>query len=402
MSIRRSSRSARRRRLPALVALVTFVAAVTDAAPVLAGMDTIVHFTNLSPYTATVQFRAGDNECWYDDGAQDGRVEEYQGYYRRGAVSDAGYRDFLDAYKNATGIGDLADVKHHDMKDARVDLAPAVAGGTADTALFVGETSAALFGGCKLKTSRRGFDVTLTDEDGAQLSAQHYVLADPPDSEWTLTRTSSSTGGSNAASITLGAGGHGDPIEIAVTATIATLTLVTLGTATAELIAARAAVAAATQELAAAEAFLAYAFDYTPRVVNPLWRQMFSYAMRGGLRVAANGAREVYLRGHATSIVARVFYTALVNGSIVIYEHFRDKDPVKVPDGTVIDARTAGIDFGSPSLLVNSALPDERSICIYQTDTLGITECRLVGIDLTIMPDGSMVFMPLPSVGGGD
>jgi hypothetical protein len=53
MSIRRSSRSARRRRLPALVALVTFVAAVTDAAPVLAGMDTIVHFTNLSPYTAT-------------------------------------------------------------------------------------------------------------------------------------------------------------------------------------------------------------------------------------------------------------------------------------------------------------------------------------------------------------
>ena len=71
-------------------------------------MDTIVHFTNLSPYTASVEFRAGDNDCWHDDGAQDGRVQQYQAYYRDGAVSDANYRDFLSAYKGATGITTVA------------------------------------------------------------------------------------------------------------------------------------------------------------------------------------------------------------------------------------------------------------------------------------------------------
>ena len=79
----------------------------------------MVHFTNLSPYTATVEFRAGDNDCWHDDGAQDARIPQYQGYYRDGAVSDAGYRDFLSAYKGATGITDWARVTTRSMKGTR-------------------------------------------------------------------------------------------------------------------------------------------------------------------------------------------------------------------------------------------------------------------------------------------
>lgn len=398
----RSLSIARRGRGPSLLAFAVVALALASSTPARAGMDTIVHFTNLSPYKATVQFRAGDNDCWYDDGPQDDdRVGEYQRFYRDDAVSSSEYRDFLDAYKGATGIKDWSRVTTRNMKGTHVDLAPAVAGGKADSALFVGETSASLLGGCKWQTSKRGFDVILTDADGTKLSTQHYVITDPPSSEWTLTRTSSGTGGSAASTIRLGSGGQGDPVEIAVTAGIGVLTLVTLGSATAELIAARAALAAASEEIAITEAFLAAAFEYTPRAVAPIWRQMFSYVMRGGLRVAADGAREVFIRGSATALGARVFYTTLVGGAVVLYEQTREREPVKLPDGSAIDARTAGLDFGSPSLLVNSALPDQRSICVYQTGTLGITECRLVGIDLTIMPDGSVVFMPLPSIGGG-
>jgi len=386
-----------RRSIAFRVAVV--LAALALASPARAGMDTIVHFTNLSPYSATVDFRAGDGDCWHDDGGQDGRLEEYAGYYRRGAVSDRNYVDFLDAFKNATGITDLARVATRSMRGTSARLAPAVAGAKADGALFLGETSAALFGGCKLATSSRGFDVTLTAADGTRLTKQHYVLKDPPDGEWTLTR--SANGPLKASSIVLGSGGHGDPVEIGITAGIAVLTIVTIGSATAELIAARAALIAASEELAITEAFLAAAFEVAPRAVAPIWRQMFSYVMRGGLRVAADGAAEVYIRSRAAGIAARLLYTALVDGVVVIYEAERDRDPVKWPDGSAIDARDAEIDFGSPSLVANAALPDDRSICVYQTGTLGVTECRLVGIDLTIMPDGSLVFMPLPSVGGG-
>lgn len=385
------------RRLAATSMLV--VATFTFATPAFAGIDTVVQFTNLSPYTATVSFSPGDSECWYDDAPTDSRIAEYFEHYRNDAVSSAGYRGFLESFKAATGVTDFAAVPTQPMRDAHASLAPAVVGEKAARALFVGETSASLFDGCKLATSRRGFDLVLTDESQQVLSHQHFVLVDPPDDRWSLRQ--SLVGAGKETSIQLGAGGHGDPLEIAFTAGAAILTVVTIG-AGVELILARAAVRAAVAELAAEEAFWSELLEYAPRALSSTWRQMFSYALRGGLRVGQQGVAEVYRRNIATGLVARILYAAMIEGSVVIYERLENgTESVPLPKGSKLDAESAGIDFSSPSLLANSGLPEERSICVYQTSTLGITECRVVGIDLTIMPDGSVVFMPLPSVGSG-
>ena len=53
-------------------------------------------------------------------------------------------------------------------------------------------------------------------------------------------------------------------------------------------------------------------------------------------------------------------------------------------------------------LVISTGMPDDRSICVYQGSTFGITECHTVGINLSILPDGSVSFIPLPSVGSGD
>src|SRR5690606_37222845 len=89
-------------------------------------------------------------------------------------------------------------------------------------------------------------------------------------------------------------------------------------------------------------------------------------------------------------------------GEPILLEDGTDRGLVRVPEGTAIDTSDLGLDFSNPVVMPNSGLPDKRSICVYQTGTLGITECRLVGVQLTILPNGSLAFMPLPSVGGGD
>src|SRR5690606_29549661 len=218
--------------------------------------------------------------------------------------------------------------------------------------------------GCKLATSRRGFDLVLTDESQQVLSHQHFVLVDPPDDRWSLRQ--SLVGAGKETSIQLGAGGHGDPLEIAFTAGAAILTVVTIG-AGVELILARAAVRAAVAELAAEEAFWSELLEYAPRALSSTWRQMFSYALRGGLRVGQQGVAEVYRRNIATGLVARILYAAMIEGSVVIYERLENgTESVPLPKGSKLDAESAGIDFSSPSLLANSGLPEERSICVYQ------------------------------------
>lgn len=367
----------------------------------------MVQFTNLSPYTAKVEFPSGNSDCWLNDGAQDGRVEEYFGYYRNSAVSAEGYRDFLDAYRDSTGIQDFNRVARYTMDNTSVRLTPAVVGEKAGTALFIGEPSASLFGGCKLATSSRGFNIALLDNNGAILSRQYYVLQDPPDSQWTLSRMRAADPKAKEATIMLGAGGHGDALEIAITAGITAITLVSLGTATAELLAARAAVQAVLAEEAAFAAVVARVFQTTGGevIMDSVYRRMFTYALEGGARIVGTAAEigvANYVRGTASSIVTRLLYTALAGGVVVVYQSNNGPDPISLPRGATINDGGVALDFSKPSLIVNAALPDDRSICIYQTGTLGITECRLVGISLTIMPDGSLAFMPLPSVGSGD
>lgn len=376
-----------------LTKLAAIATALAYAGPALGGLDTIVRFTNLSPYAATVEFAAGDSDCWHDAGGQDGRVQEYFDYYRTNTVSETAYKDFLAAFKAATGISSLATVPAHTMHGTAAHLAPGVVGEKADQALFIGETSADLFSGCKLATSSRAFSVALTDSDGTLLSRQRYLVQDPPDDRWTLSRMSPTRPTVKDSTIVLGAGGHGRPLEIALTAAFAAVTLVTLGTAAAELVAARVGIART----------VAY-IELRGDVPSAMSRQWFDYVLRGGLSYSSPGVAWAGSRkglSVAWSVAARVLYAVVIDGAIVVYEIHRDADPAPWPAGSVLDERNLGIDFSSPSLLLNGALPADRSICIYETSTFGITECRLAGIDLTIMPDGSLVFVPLPAVGSG-
>ena len=375
--------------------IATALTALMVSAQAVAGTDTIVHFANLSPYTATVSFPAADADCWHDTGAEDdSRIAQYFDYYKRDAVSDKSYADFLKNFKKSYGIADFATVPSMTMSNTSMQLGAAGNGKPVQMGVFRGETSANLFDGCKDATSSRGFTVTLTDTDGTQLSTQRYLLQDPPGREWTLSRRKADGSGALDTTLMLGSGGKASAIDIALTAGTAILTIVSIGSATAELIAARALYLEIAAELMA---------KYGVEASVSTGRWLFNYALVGGLRTTAYGVVR-YNVGYLNGVAARIVYTSLVDGALVIYDSVKnDSDPNNLGTETADpDYSQVGVDFASPSLVAQGGLPDDRSICVYQTDTLGIPECRLVGINLAIMPDGSIVFMPLPSVGSGN
>ncbi|GAA5233019.1 hypothetical protein FOZ76_02710 [Verticiella sediminum] len=360
-----------------------------------AGTDTIIHFANLSPYTAKVEFPTAMQDCWHDTGAEeDSRVAEYYDYFRRAAVSADGYRDFLAQFQQHVGVKDFAALPGNTMAGTSAALAPSANGKPAAMAVFRGETSAELFGGCKDATSSRGFRVTLLDGAGSELSRQHYVIQDPPGSQWRVMRLGADVRTPDQ-TVVMGSGGTAHPLDIALTAfdvVSVGLTVVSLGTATAELLAARVMIREAAAELAK------YGLEYNLR------KAMFNYALVGGMRTLQSGTN-VYVRAGLTrAVAARVVYTMMADGAVWYLNTLRDDSNPNGFDGTTadVDYDTVGLDLSKPDLVVMNGLPDDRSICVYETTTFGIRECRLVGVSFNIMADGSLVFMPLPGVGAGD
>lgn len=384
----------------------------------MAGMDTIVQFANLSPYSATIEFPKGDGSCWYDDKPSDARVWEYFDYFRRDAVSDSDYRGFLEAYKNAYGLTDFAQVPQLSMAGTSASLEPAVSGGRVQQAMFIGETDAHIelnpFGdsSCKDRESNRAFNVILHDVDGNPFIKHRYLLQDPPDGEWKLSRMDPTQPDIKAQTLTLGSGGHGDPLEITLTAVTVVATVATLGYAGWQLYAARAIAFEAMSTDAVVTAFIR---GGSQNVATSFWRPYFRYLFTRGLSFAGRLSTGDYIATYASSPLAISLYDSLADGAVVfaqantsgggkpiLLDDGTDSGFVEVPPGTKIDTTSLGLDFSNPMVIPNSGLPDQRSICVYQTGTLCITECRLVGIQLTILPNGSLAFMPLPSVGGGD
>lgn len=418
-------------KLQTLLALITSLAMVT---PAMAGIDTLVQFTNLSPYQATIEFPQGESDCWHNTPESDNRIKTYFDYYRRNAASAESYQNFLAAYKHASGIDDFSTIPTYSMANTSVTLVPAVAGNDAGTVLFKGETSAELFGGCKLATSSRGFRIKLTDSDGTELSHQKYVLTDPPDDRWTLSQMRATSPKVVNNMITLGSGGHGNPWEIGLAAATTALTVISVGQLAYSAVTARAALqgalgreaatlASQSQTLAAmtTSQFLEYASTSAGQAVvarvtqgvgtsaiQGLWSRVFTYALHGTAAVGASeGALVWAVANYARNTVFRyglqLAFFAVLDGTVIIAGSHDALEPaVRMPDGTVFDAAAFDVDFESPSLVRNASLPADASICAHHTRTLGlVTECRVVGISLTIMPDGSLTFMPLPSVGYG-
>lgn len=360
-----------------------------------AGIDTIVHFANLSPLNATVSFAPGDNTCWYDTSANDdGRIAEYYDYYRRAAVSSSTYTPYLNAFNNAYGITDLATIQTNPMNTS-VQL-PAIANGSkVQMAIFQGETSANWKAGCKNATSSRGFDITLTDSSGTVVSTRHYVLSDPPGSQWRLMRMTAGSTTHVEQDMQIGSGGTGSPLEIAALVGTVVVTVVTIGTGGPEAVVLRTVLTTTAREMARAP------------IKHLASGVLFYYVFTTGLDHIMSGSNDVNWTANRLSTVdARIIYTSLVNGSFYVYRSKENSgDPLSVEDGEVdpvTDFSSAGIDYTSPSITRLGAVPKGSSNCSYETATLGvITECRVVGIDLAIMPDGSLVHAPLPSVGSG-
>ncbi len=402
-----------------LMKLTAGLTAALMSTQALAGMDTIINFANLSPYEVTVDFPSGDRYCWYDQ-LTSSRLSEYKGYYRQNAVSNPKFADYLSAYKSAYGLRDLRDVPVRDMGgNASLTLAAAVSGQDVPVGMFAGETDAHLGwnpfsrDSCKDRDSWRGFNVTLRD-DGGNIKSQHrYELTDPAGGAWTLQRTVPGDPGRTAQILTLGSGGQGDPWEIALVATTVVVTAVSLGSFGYQMWAARAAIA----EGAALEALLVeVASESSTTVVPNVWRQAFNYAMTRGLSVVGDVGVAEFLTIARSAPITSVVLGSITDGAVIFINSKRqgNAQPImladgkesgyfRVPDGSKLDTSDLNMDFSNPVIAPNSGLPDvdDRSICVYQTGTVGITECRLVGIQLTVMPNGSLMFMPMPSVGGG-
>ncbi|MGB3290397.1 MAG: hypothetical protein WBA83_14085 [Burkholderiaceae bacterium] len=396
--------------------LISACTALAMSSQAVAGMDTLVQFANLSPFSASIEFPAGDSRCWYDDAASYSNVSAYFGHYLNGRVSHSAYSDYLGAFKEAYGVKNLDDVPRSAMKGTYT-LKPAVAGAKVPLAQFIGETDAHIElnpfseSSCKNRESNRAFNIVLRDGNGNQLGKHRYLLQDPPDGAWKLSRSQPGNPSKHVQTLRLGSGGQGNPIEIGVTAGVVVLTVATLGYGAIQYQAAR----IAARKMAESATFMSSILSETGgTVVKVGARHFFHYALTRGLSFSAGATVGDYVSVVASGPLARVLYAGLVGGTVIFTQtkttgsakpiplpDGTDSDMFRVPDGQTIDPSDLNIDFSNPAVAANSALPDERSICVYQTGTLGITECRLVGIQLTIMPNGSLMFAPLPSVGGG-
>ncbi|MCK9511554.1 MAG: hypothetical protein M0R28_10035 [Pigmentiphaga sp.] len=125
--------------------------------------------------------------------------------------------------------------------------------------------------------------------------------------------------------------------------------------------------------------------------------------MEGGKRPqgASNGIDDAeYVRGGKARIADLTLYLAQFDGVVMLLQRDSESMPVPLPYGTRLDAAEVGIDFSTPTLLANPALSSRTDLCAYRTSGVIPHECRLAGLSLTILPDGSLVFMPLPAAGG--
>lgn len=365
-----------------------------------AGTDTLVSFANLSPYQATVSFPAASQTCWHDDGAEsDGRIDEYRGYYRANSVSNTTLAPYMNQFKGAYGVKDLASVPTVNMAGTQQTMNAASSKQAVSYAAFRGETSAELLGGCKNATSSRGFDVTLKDASGNVVSVKHYLLSDPPDSEWRLSRLNDTNTSVTDQTIVLGSGGEVYPLEIVdvgVTAGFTALTVLSIGSAGAELWATRAMYVTVLRQAGYSGLRLYAKTAY----------ELGKFALVGGLRSNMYGLPTTYVAGLGRNKTASMVYMLVADGVLgvsrmLINTSGQDQQPTLV-DADDSALKEMAVDMSSPQLVVNAGLPSKRSVCAYETKTLGfITECRVTGIHLSIMPDGSLDFLPLPPVGSG-
>ncbi len=381
--------------------LAGFLASLAIACSAQAGTDTVIHFTNFSPFSAKVDFAAGDGDCWHD--RYTSRTAEYLVTYARGYVWPEHLKDFLDAYQEATGIRDFGLVPSHDMAGTTHTLRPAVTGAKVSSVVFAGETSAELFAGCKFATSKRAFTVQLSDDAGRTLSTQRYLLEDPPSSDWRLSRMRSDN--RNAADQTIGLGSGGTFLVSKAFPASLNITHVPLGPASTDIVALikRYQIWLGAAEQKALGTALAGIFPAEGRrgVVKEWLQRAFAFVFDGGARSAEAGDVASFSAGVDSTLDAPTYYAAQVFGSYTMYARNPNGAPQRVPDGTRLSADQLGVDFGNPMLLSNVTMSgSDQSICVYATNTIVLSECRTVGISLTIMPNGSLVFLPMPYAGG--
>ncbi|TGP39470.1 hypothetical protein EN871_32605 [bacterium M00.F.Ca.ET.228.01.1.1] len=367
-----------------------------------AGVDALVMVNNLSPYKVDVSFPTSFQDCWNDAGAEgDSNIADYYTSYLGKITSDSSYQPYLKLYQTTYNLPFLNQIPSTTMAGTTQSLPAAADGKPVQHIAFRGEASANLFAKCKLSTSSRGFVVTLTDANGVVKSRRHYVLTDPPDSEWTLTRMKpfdeQASGAPTLANtvpektILLGGGGRSSATEIALTAGMAILTVASIGQAG--------------YELAIASRAISYLNSWAlVEGRQYLTLEVGSFLFGGGVRGGASlgfhwvqyGIRPIASYGN------RVILSTVTLGMLHFFSGSLDQSIAKPQDMQHFQPDFEKVvDFSSPELYVNAGLKDDRSICAYQGSTFGITECRLVGIDLSVLPDGSLSFIPLPSVGGG-
>ncbi len=381
-----------------------------------AGTDVLMHVANLSPFAVEVSFPANNSDCWYDS-VSDSDVSDYLGYYAGGAVPSS-YQAYLSQYQAAWGLPSLSAVPMQAM-DTSYTLAPAVPGSKVASVLFSGETKAALFQGCKDATSSRGFYVTLRDAAGKALSTQHYVLSDPPGSAWTLTRVQETGSAAAGQSIPLGQGGQtsvGTVLKDVVNVAGVVATVVTLGAAAAEYAAVSDAISTSLEAANASPALMTDMYNLVSPEFQAVGKRAMTWIFRSNVPFASLGADGVEGAYAATSLAwtpgARVVYSVVSDGIIGVVDAKSDATAANQPNaaagnmaslnaasyaGTV----SATADFAHPQLVAVGQSGGNASVCIYATDTLFNTECRAVGLALAVQNDGSLVFMPMPSVGSG-
>ncbi|WP_250438727.1 hypothetical protein [Caballeronia sp. AZ1_KS37] len=383
-------------------AVLIALAGATVAPQAHAGVDALLMLNNLSPYKVDVSFPTSFQKCWHDAGADDdNNIADYYTSYISKITSDKSYQPYLQLYQSTYNLPFLNSIPSTTMAGTTQSLPPAADGKQIQHIAFRGEASASAGAGCKLRTSSRGFVVTLTDASGNVKSKRHYVLTDPPDSEWKLTRMKpydESVSGAPTLdntqpeqTIVLGGGGRSSATEIALTAGMAILTVASIGQAGYELVIASRAISYLNSWALV---------EGRRRLSLEVGSFLFGGGVRGGAQL---GFRYVHYGVQPiASLGNRVILSSVTLGMLHFFSGSLDqsiKQPGDMqhfqPDFEKV------IDFSSPEMYVNAGLKDDRSICAYQGSTFGITECRLIGIDLSVLPDGSLSFTPLPSVGGG-
>lgn len=367
-----------------------------------AGVDALVTVNNLSPYKVDVSFPTSFQQCWNDTGAEgDSNISDYFTSYVSKITSDSSYQPYLKLYQTTYNLPFLNSIPSTTMAGTTQSLPPAADGKAIQHIAFRGEASANLFDKCKLSTSSRGFVVTLTDENGVVKSKRHYVLTDPPDSEWKLTRMKPFDEQASGAptltntvaeqTILLGGGGRSSATEIALTAGMAILTVASIGQAGYELVIASRAISYLNSW-----ALVQESGHFTLEVGSFLFGGGIRGGAQLGFRYVQYGIKPIASYGN------RVILSSVTLGMLHFFSGSLDQSITKPEDVQHFQPDfDKVVDFSSPEMYVNAGLKDDRSICAYQGSTFGITECRLIGIDLSVLPDGSLSFIPLPSVGGG-